>query len=181
MRVGNKVRRTFELSWATLFLLFLGCGAEKVDTLPDVQSDVTPEVAPVLEFEMEGTWKDPSGQTGEISAQKWGADAIYSFDNEHNIAITQAPGDKTDFKVIVWTDIVNDSVYFCFVDFGLENSDEAMAIRDLWVEGKELEARVHDENPELEGCNGFPWTLLVRVEREPVASGVDRGSDVIGD
>jgi len=114
------------------------------------------------ELEILGSWKSNYEALEKIDATSWtstssGFTTTYSmvkFDNEANMVITQnasdASYDPDKFNKIVWTDIVEDTFYYCMVDYSQETAELA--------ETSTVSADVSD--PGNSGCGGFTWTKL---------------------
>lgn len=131
----------------------IGCG--------DAADDDGP--APNTDIEIAGVYQSDYGSTETISNDTWhqkgenfeSAQAVISFDNQKNSAVTQYPAtdeyNPNKFNRIVWTEPdANGAFYYCTVDFGLDTADEAAAST----------ATADDSAPETGGCSGFPWTKL---------------------
>ena len=114
------------------------------------------------ELEILGSWKSNYDALEKIDATSWtstssGVTTTYSmvkFDNEANMVITQnasdASYDPDKFNKVVWTDIVEDTFYYCMVDYSQETAELA--------ETSTVSADASD--PENSGCGGFSWTQL---------------------
>jgi hypothetical protein len=106
-------------------------------------------------FELEGRWATDYGMTDEVSSLAWNAQAIVSFDNAANVAITQNPADDpwgpSKFSKVVWTEPTDGAFYYCIVDFGLATAAEAEASTK----------NADDTSPQTSGCGSFPWTRNV--------------------
>jgi len=139
-----------------------GCGEGTQNTAknPDISS--TPAI------ELVGEWETSSGEQAFITENMWGLDTIWAFDNDANYVITQtasnASSGANSYNKIVWTDVVNNSFYACYVLFGYETIEE--------IETAEYD--LNDSDPETGGCNNFPWFLFVRespTQRTPADPG----------
>jgi hypothetical protein len=110
------------------------------------------------EIEIAGTWESNFGGTEVIDSHGFtsfgSTSPIIEYDNDDNTMITQNPCDAefspNAFNKIVWTEIVNDSFYYCTVDFGLDSAADA----------RNSTMTADDSDPENEGCGGFAWTQL---------------------
>ena len=126
---------------AALTLSVVGCGTD--------DTDVEVQVLEVI-----GTWASSWG-TDAITAEKWNTATIIKFDNETNMAITQQPADDeynpSKFSKVVWTEITNESFYYCTVAFGKDTADDATNAEEA--------ADISDLDGE--GCGGFSWSKLV--------------------
>jgi len=136
---------------ACLILLFglFGCGG-----VTDGVESLDATSAPTIE--LVGEWETSTGETAFITEKMWGLDTIWSFDNTENSVITQtasnAGGSANKYNKILWTDVVNDSFYVCYVLFGYASFEE--------VNNAEYEADSTD--PAAGGCNGLPWFFFIR-------------------
>lgn len=106
-------------------------------------------------LELEGRWATNYGMTDDVSSIGWNSQAIISFSNAGNWAVTQNPADDpwgpSKFSKVVWTELVDDSFYYCIVDYGRDTAEEA--------EGSSNTADA--TSPETGGCASFPWTRSV--------------------
>ncbi len=113
-------------------------------------------------LEIKGSWKSNYDALETIDETTWSSTTsgvtstytIVKFDNENNMAITQNAADATydpgKFNKIVWTDLADDSFYYCMVDYSKESAEEA-----------EASTTTADSNdPATTGCGGFAWTQL---------------------
>lgn len=108
-------------------------------------------------IEVAGTWETQFGGTEVIDEENWDYMSLVVFDNDERWAVTQNPEDS-DFNPslynrIVWTPLVEDSFYYCYVDFALDDIDEAL----------NSEAEADADDLEGEGCGGFSWTKMTRL------------------
>ena len=90
-------------------------------------------------IEISGSWQSDYDALEEISDTSWSTTAssvttVYSivkFDNETNMLITQnaadAAYDPEKFNKLVWTEISNDTFYYCMVDYSKASVAEAEA------------------------------------------------------
>jgi hypothetical protein len=139
-------------------------------------SDDEPAPNPIQEqgaLEIEGTWSSNFGGTEIIGADTWASvytdmdgmeftseTSIEAYSNDENEVVTQNSEDDafnpSKFNRIVWTEIDEDSFYFCITDFGLESAADALA----------RNTPADDSDPDEGGCgtgdNDFPWTKLTR-------------------
>lgn len=103
-------------------------------------------------FELEGLWATNFIYQDDVSSILWNAQAIVSFSNQENVAITQNPPDDpwgpSLFSKLVWTEPVAGEFYYCFVDFGRATADEAAASENV----------ADASDPETSGCGPFSWT-----------------------
>ncbi len=154
--------------WAALLCIALftlsACGDEDAD--PQDQPGTTNNTGGTTNntnnttapagIEVEGSWASSFGEE-EIDEAAWSGVAIVEYDNTARYAITQNGPDAQfspdKFNKLVWTPIVNDAFYYCFVEF---NQDTAEAAKNT--------ANVADAtNPDEGGCGDFPWTKLTRI------------------
>lgn len=107
-------------------------------------------------FELIGTWTTNFATEEVITAQKWGPQALISFDNAGNVAYTQNPPDDkygpNKFSKQVWTEPKGDVFYYCTVDFGKDSLDLAKASTLV----------ADDKDPANSGCGGFGWTKMTK-------------------
>lgn len=118
----------------------------------------------VVDIELLGSWTDNWGGIYTITNDIWTTDyfgsastsSIVQVLNESNTVIVQSPPDDlytpNKFNKIVWTDVVNDSSYYCIVVFGMNTAQEALD--DTTV--------ADPSNPDNGGCSGFSWTKLTK-------------------
>jgi hypothetical protein len=136
----------------------LGCG--------DTEDPQENPIVEQGELEIQGTWESNFGGTEIISGDSWATESedfssavrIDAYSNEENEVITQNPDDAEYFPSrysrVVYTDIDDDSFYYCITDFDVATSADARARNTV----------ADDSDPENGGCGsgGFAWTLLTR-------------------
>ena len=113
-------------------------------------------------IEIMGTWTSNFGSTERITVDRfigYSTQAIIDFDNTMNFMVTQSPPDDAftpdKFSKTVWTDLENDSFFYCTVAFGLDTAEQA----------KTSTQTADASNPETSGCGGtFPWTKLTLAQ-----------------
>ncbi len=81
-------------------------------------------------IELNGEWDTQfKGFTETISSFAWSGATVIRYDNETNVAITQNPEDAQfgplKFSKLVWTDLVNNSAYYCTVAFNQDTLEDA--------------------------------------------------------
>jgi len=115
-------------------------------------------------LEIDGRWDGDFGSVEVIADTSWSVDygtgasvsTIVSFSNDDNAAITQnaddAEYDPSAYNRIVWTEIADDSFYYCTTDFGLDTLEEA----------EQADTPADDSHPGESGCGASPWTKLIR-------------------
>lgn len=132
------------LSLVAIAAFALACGPESTDPV-----DETP-----AEIEVAGEWESQFGDKTTITSKKWGVSDIAKYDNDDKWAVVQMPADDeynpSKFAKIVWTEIVDDSFYECWVTFGKETAEEAEASTET----------ADSTNPDEDGCGGFSWTKM---------------------
>lgn len=105
-------------------------------------------------IEVIGVWQDNFGSPPlTISAQKWGSQAIISFDNALREAITQNPPDDmfgpNKFSKVLWTKPDASGWYTCTIGFGKDTAPEAAAVPSVpFVNAME------------KNCGGFTWSQM---------------------
>ena len=137
----------------TIFCLhFIACGSD------DKKENQTNKgkVNNTKEIEVIGSWKG-KGEEAKITESKWNKSEIIKFDNEKNFAITQNPSDDkyspSKFNKLVWTEIKDNSFFYCTVDYGKNSAAEA--------EKTTKKADISDL--EGKGCAGsFPWSKMTQ-------------------
>ncbi|RVU44010.1 hypothetical protein EA187_10655 [Lujinxingia sediminis] len=137
-------------------LSFMGCGEtdEPADCegtnceVPDDQQEG---------IEVAGEWATNFGGQETITEEVWGPMLLTEYDNTERVAITQNAPDAeygpNTYNVIVWTELVDDSFYYCMAAFDQQTVEEARAI----------EADADASDPENGGCGGFSWTKMTRL------------------
>jgi hypothetical protein len=111
-------------------------------------------------LEIEGEWESNFMSTEVISAGAWNVDSsfgpssseIVSFSNEDNSAVLLA--EDGTYGRNVWTDVADDSFYYCMVAFGKASAEEAVS------QSEPADAT----EPANGGCGAgdFGWTMLTR-------------------
>lgn len=106
------------------------------------------------EIELTGNWDTNFGTQEMIDSSAWGATTVVFFDNDKNFAITQNADDAEfspgKFSKLVWTDLVDQSYWYCTADFGKDTAEQA-----------ENTSNTPDaSDPANGGCNDFGWTKL---------------------
>ena len=128
-------------------LSLIGCGEEA--TQATAQTEVQTQALEVI-----GTWATPWG-TDVITAEKWNLATIVEFDNATNTVLTQQPADDEynpeKFSRIEWTELTDESFYYCTVAFG-QDTLEAARVAEATADTSDLEGT---------GCGGFPWTRVM--------------------
>lgn len=131
----------------------LSLGACGTTATPAATADAGSADAAKAAFELIGSWSGAFGAE-VIDATTWNGNAIAAYDNDKNIAYTQAPKDDkynpSKFSKMVWTDIKDSSFYYCTVDYG----KDSLALAQASTLTSESTA------PDKSGCGGFPWTKL---------------------
>ena len=125
-----------------LAVAFAGCASD-------------PDMGPL---EIEGVWSDAYGGTETITSDGWvtgwGSSAVISYDNENNLVILQISADDeynpNKFAKVVWTDLADNSFYYCWVAYGFDTLEEA----------EEAEDTSDASDPGNDGCGGFAWSML---------------------
>ena len=111
-------------------------------------------------LEIEGAWESNFMSTEVIDDGSWSVDfgsgpaasEIVDFSNDDNSAVLL--GEDGTYGRNVWTEIANDSFYYCMVSFGHASAADAVA-----------QSEPADEaNPATGGCGAgdFAWTMLTR-------------------
>jgi len=107
------------------------------------------------QFELVGEWGSPFGDE-TITSTSWASGILIEFDEDQNFAVTQNQPDASffpsKFNKIVYTEPVDDSFFYCFVDFGLDTAMEARTSTQT----------ADATDPASGGCGGFTWTQLTR-------------------
>lgn len=108
-------------------------------------------------LEIIGEYEDNFGGEQIITADEWNGSAIQDYDNQANVVYTQNSEDDMfnpdKFSKFVYTDIEDDSFYFCQVLFDADTLADAQA----------SDATADDSDPAETGCgDSFPWTLATR-------------------
>ncbi len=123
-----------------------------VDT--DGKDDTDAEVIPTP-LEVEGTWVTEFGDE-EITATQWGFSPLVKYDNAKRVAFTLNAADAAynpgKYGKIVWTPIVDNSFYYCTVEFAL----------DTLADAENSTTPFDATNPDEEGCGTFAWSKLTR-------------------
>lgn len=158
----TKLKQFLSMIVATSALV--ACGGED-----DVQPNPIEEQGAL---EIEGSWDSNFGGTEIIEGDTWTSEftdeeegttftssaRIEAYLNDENEIVTQNPDDDayfpSAFNRIIWTDIEDDSFYYCITDFGLESAADAAA--------RNTPADASD--PDTAGCGSMdsPWTKLTR-------------------
>lgn len=103
-----------------------------------------------------GTWVTAYETVEEISDTKWDYAVIVAYDNAERFAITQNPEDDafgpSKFNKLVWTEVVEDSFYYCMVAYGQETQADAEGTTET----------ADESGVETDGCGGFSWTKMTR-------------------
>jgi len=128
-------------------LLLPACGDDGEDTEEPVH------------LEIGGDWESDFG-TEVIADESWSTsfgsdvyiDEIVEFSNENNDAILLAEDGTYGRKV--WTEIDDDSFYYCTVSFDKTSAEEAVSESEPY----------EDDDPLNVGCGAadFAWTMLTR-------------------
>ena len=96
-------------------------------------------------------------QSLEITETRWGNSPLMTWDNAQNFAVIESPANDPFFSGlfhrVVWTEPQGFAVYTCQVAQGLETVEQA----------KFSTAKANDQDFE-NGCNGFPWQRLLKLE-----------------
>lgn len=139
--------KTMQFGWmvAVLALSATGCGGDD-----DANEDTTA-------LEVIGEYDDNFGGELIVTADEWNGSAIQDYDNGENVVYTQNPDDDmfnpSKFSKYVYTDLEDDSFYYCQVVFDAETLEDA----------QESDATADDSDPGVTGCGGeFEWTLATR-------------------
>ncbi|MEM7678154.1 MAG: hypothetical protein AAF449_19355 [Myxococcota bacterium] len=114
------------------------------------------EETPTTEqFELVGEWSSLFGDE-TITSTSWASGILVEFDEAQNFAVTQnqptADFFPSKFNKIVYTEPVDDSFFYCFVDFGLDTAAEARTSTQT----------ADATDPASGGCGNFTWTQLTR-------------------
>jgi hypothetical protein len=132
---------------AVLALGATACGGDDDDAAKDNDAPL----------EIIGEYDDNFGGEQIITADEWNGAAIQDYDNDENVVYTQN-SDEDDFNPskfskFVYTDVEDDSFYFCQVLFDAETLADA----------QESDATADDSDPGKTGCGGdFSWTQATR-------------------
>ncbi|SRR5690554_5391158 len=130
--------------------------ADEVDAADEQDTEDETDAADVPEeLEVLGSWSSQYGDE-EITATQWGYSPLVKFDNAERVAYTRSADDAEynpgKYGKIVWTPLVDDSFYYCTVEYALDTLEEA-----------ENSTTAFDAtNPDESGCGGFSWTKLTR-------------------
>jgi hypothetical protein len=112
-------------------------------------------------LEIEGAWESDF-DTEVIDGDSWSVDfgagdgpatsEIIEFSNDDNSAVLL--DDMGKYGRNVWTEIADDSFYYCIVSYGQESAADAVAQSEP----------ADDTDPATDGCGtgNFPWTMLTR-------------------
>ncbi|HYJ11883.1 MAG TPA: hypothetical protein VEX18_22820 [Polyangiaceae bacterium] len=108
-------------------------------------------------LEIIGEYDDNFGGEQIITTDEWNGAAIQDYDNQANVVYTQnSENDMFNpdkFSKFVYTDIEDDSFYFCQVLFDADTLADAQA----------SDATADDSDPAETGCGGtFAWTLATQ-------------------
>lgn len=139
--------KTMRFGWmvAVLALAASGCGGDD----DDADNDTTA-------LEIIGEYEDNFGGEQIITADAWNGSTIQDYDNDENVVYTQNSEEDFNpekFSKFVYTDVEDDSFYFCQVVFDAETLEDA----------QESDATADDSDPASGGCGGdFEWTLATR-------------------
>lgn len=113
------------------------------------------ELNPRDPIEVKGVWSSEWADE-TITSRRWEWVSIVDYDNEIRETVVQNDPDEDGnpglFSRIVWTPIVDEAFYYCYVTFDQESAEEAWA----------AEGDFDDSDPENGGCGGFTWTRLER-------------------
>jgi hypothetical protein len=138
--------KTMRFGWmvAVLALSATGCGGDDADENTSA-------------LEVIGEYDDNFGGELLVTADEWNGSAIQDYDNDENVVYTQNPEDDefnpSKFSKYVYTDIEDDSFYYCQVVFDAETLEDA----------QESDATADDSDPATTGCGGeFSWTQATR-------------------
>lgn len=136
-------------------LSFVGCGEADEPATCDANCEAPDEQEDGLE--VAGEWETNFGGQETITEEVWGPMLLTEYDNTTREAITQNAPDAeygpNTYNVIVWTEPVDDSFYYCMVAFDQETVEEA----------REIEAEADASDPDNGGCGGFSWTKMTRL------------------
>jgi hypothetical protein len=118
-----------------------------------------------LPIEIQGTWTSNFGGEETISNTSWSsaydaetvvASKVVYYNNTTNTAVVQSAEDASffanTFSKHVWTEISDNSVYYCIVAYAKSTQEEALQAAET----------ADATSPETSGCGGFPWTKLTR-------------------
>ena len=110
-------------------------------------------------IEIAGTWESNFGDE-TITSTAWtnvAPQAIVSYDNTANVAITKAPADAqfapNTYSRVVWTEPANSEFYYCTTAFGLPTAEAAEGAPEAGIDRNDLGAK---------GCAGFAWSQLTK-------------------
>lgn len=107
------------------------------------------------DVEVAGEWTSEFYPSLTITNEKWGENAIVSFDNAKRFAITQNPADAEwnagKFNREVWVPATTGAFHWCTEAFA-QDSAKAAEEATAKADAADLEA----------GCGGFSWTRLTR-------------------
>ena len=74
-------------------------------------------------------WNDNYGGHTRVTAELWGSNAIEVFDNGDNWVIVKTPDNATynpgTYSKLVWTEINQDSFWYCTIAYSLGSMTEA--------------------------------------------------------
>lgn len=114
-------------------------------------------------LEINGTWTSAFGGNEVISNESWVfswgmSGAIIEYNNDNNTLYIQNPANDeynpSKFSKIVWTEIAENSFYYCTLAVGSETLDDA----------KNDTTAYDSSDPDNSGCNGWSWTKLTKAE-----------------
>lgn len=138
------------------FLMLMTCVC-----LPACGGEDEPNDDPTADkLEIAGAWESNFMSTEVIDDASWSVDfgsgpassEIVEFSNENNDAVLL--GADGTYGRNVWTEISDDSFYYCMVSFGHASAADAVAQSEP----------ADDSDPATDGCGSgnFSWTMLAR-------------------
>jgi hypothetical protein len=126
----------------------------------DAGADPEPEPT---DIEIAGTWVSNFGDEETIANDQWitpwSTQRVVEFNNDENAVILQNPADDAfnpnAYVKIVWTEIVDNAFYYCWVIYSAATLDEIY----------QSTATADASDPATRGCgeSDFAWTALTSV------------------
>jgi hypothetical protein len=159
---------SFRWGWAVMVLaalLLVACESDdtSTDEVGDEAGDEAgDETGSDAMIEIMGMGDNDWGTAEEITSEVWNGTDIVSYSNEDNWVITQNAAEQPEdsyavvsaFNKIVWTDVENDTFYYCWVAWDLATLEEAEAAENIADASDLTEA----------GCGGSSWTMVIYHE-----------------
>jgi len=158
-----------KLFFFLIFLIFFYLGAceDLKDNNNEIEINNNQNINPNnngKDLEISGTWEDFGNKTifdNENFNTAYGQSSIVEYDNSGNTFFYQMSADDQynpgKYGKLVWTEIENDSFYYCLIAYGKETLEEA----------KDDTATADSSNPDTGGCGGFAWSKVTKfVEKK---------------